>query len=235
MDAPTPSIEPIVHVVDDDPGTRDALEELFLTVGLGAHSYATAPDFLDQADPGTPGCLLSDVRLPHVGGLELQARLATYGFLLPVILMSGHADIPMAVRGLKAGALDFLLKPLREQDVLDAVNAAIEANLRCRAEVVETAEMRLRYVSFSEREKQVAALVLAGRKNREIADALGLSEITVKIHRGNAMHKVKARNVQDLVRIDRLLDFSISGMGCGFVVRPPERPAPPVSPDTSLR
>ncbi|WP_232493134.1 response regulator transcription factor [Novosphingobium kaempferiae] len=217
MDTPTPSIEPIVHVVDDDPGMRDALEELFLTVGLAARSYPNALVFLDQADPEVPGCLLSDVRLPHLGGLELQARLPGHGFLLPVILMSGHADIPMAVRGLKAGALDFLLKPLREQDVLDAVNTAIEANLRARTDAVEAAEARLRYVSLSAREKQVASLVLAGLKNREIANTLGLSEITVKIHRGNAMHKVEAKNVQDLVRMDRVLDFSISGFDASVI------------------
>ncbi|WP_420145180.1 response regulator transcription factor [Sphingobium sp.] len=212
MDAQTTAAEPIVHVVDDDAGIRDALEELFLSVGLPVRSYTTALEFLDQADPLSPGCLLCDVRLPQLGGLELQARLAAHGLMLPVIFMSGHADIPMAVRGLKAGAIDFLLKPLRDQDVLDAANTAIEINLQSRMQAIGTGEIRLRYASLTPREKQVASLILTGRKNKEIAQALGLSEITVKIHRSNAMHKIAAKNVQDLVRMDRMLSFSISSI-----------------------
>lgn len=210
MDAQNSTTDPIVHVVDDDPGIRDSLEDLFLSVGLTARSYANALDFLDQADPLLPGCLLCDVRLPQLGGLELQVRLSALGFLLPVIFMSGHADISMAVRGLKAGARDFLLKPLRHQDVIDAANAAIEANIRSRGEAIEAAELRLRYAGLSSREKEVVALFLAGKRNKDVAQCLGLSEITVKIHRSNAMHKLKAKNVQVLVRMDRLLGFSIS-------------------------
>lgn len=213
MEAQPPSSEPIVHIVDDDAGIRDALGELFLSVGLATRRYATALDFLALADPVSPGCLLSDVRLPQLGGLELQERLASHGHLLPVIFMSGHADIPMAVRGLKAGARDFLLKPFRDQDVLDAVNAAIAFDRQSRATAVAGGQVRSRLATLTARERQVAAIVLSGRKNREVAAALDLSEITVKIHRGNAMRKLGAHNVQDLVRMDRLLDFAISGTG----------------------
>jgi FixJ family two-component response regulator len=202
--------EPIVHIVDDDESIRDTLEQLFLSVGLAARSFATGIEFLEQADPVSPGCLLSDVRLPQLGGLELRDRLAAHGFLLPVVFMSGYADIPMAVRGLRAGARDFLLKPLRDQDVLDAANAAIEFDRHSRAVAIEGGQVRLRYTTLTMREKQVASLILSGRKNREVADALQLSEITVKIHRSNAMRKLKVRNVQDLVRMDRLLGFAIS-------------------------
>ncbi len=210
MEAQSPSNEPVVHIVDDDDGIRDALEDLFLSVGLQARSYDTAIAFLDQADSLAGGCLLSDVRMPQLGGLELQERLASHGFLLPVVLMSGFADIPMAVRGLKAGARDFLLKPLRDQDVLDAVNAAIEFDRHSRLVAIESGNARLRFASLTVRERQVASLILAGRKNRQMADDIGLSEITVKIHRSNAMRKLGAHNVQDLVRMDRLLDFVIS-------------------------
>ncbi len=210
MEAQSPSIEPIVHIVDDDDGIRDALEDLFLSVGLQARSYATAIAFLEQADPLAGGCLLSDVRLPQLGGLELQERLASHGFLLPVVFMSGFADIPMAVHGLKAGARDFLLKPLRDQDVLDAVNAAIEFDRHSRLVAIEVGKARLRFASLTTREKQVASLILSGRKNRQVADEIGLSEITVKIHRSNAMRKLRTHNVQDLVRMDRLLGFAIS-------------------------
>lgn len=211
MEALSPTSKPIVHIVDDDESIREALEQLFVSVGLSACSYATALDFLDLADPVSPGCLLTDVRLPQLGGLELHDRLASHGFLLPVVFMSGYADIPMAVRGLKAGARDFLLKPLRDQDVLDAANAAIEFDRRSRTVAIEGGQVRLRYATLTSREKQVTSLILSGRKNREVAEALELSEITVKIHRGNAMKKLAARNVQDLVRMDRLLGFAVSG------------------------
>lgn len=211
MEAHSPSTGPVVHIVDDDDGIRDALDDLFLSVGLQARSYATAIEFLEQADPLLPGCLISDVRLPQLGGLELQERLASHGFLLPVVFMSGFADIPMAVRGLKAGARDFLLKPLRDQDVLDAANAAIEFDRHSRVLAIEGGKARLLFASLTTREKQVVSLILAGRKNRQVADDIGLSEITVKIHRSNAMRKLGAHNVQDLVRMDRLLDFVISG------------------------
>ncbi|MGF7155426.1 response regulator transcription factor [Novosphingobium gossypii] len=210
--------EVIVHIVDDDEGVREALEDLFLSVGLQARTYATALEFLDQADPVSPGCLLCDVRLPQLGGLELQVRLSAHGFLLPVVFMSGYADIPMAVRGLKAGAKDFLLKPLRDQEVLDAANAAIEFDNLARSAALEGGQVRLKFATLTCREKQVASLVLSGRKNREIADALSLSEITVKIHRSNAMHKLGAHNVQHLVRMDRLINFAISNTTPHFQV-----------------
>jgi len=210
MEAQSSATAPVVHIVDDDEGIRDALEDLFLSVDLIARSYATALDFLDQADPLSPGCLLCDVRLPQLGGLELQERLPSQGFLLPVVFMSGYADIPMAVRGLRAGAKDFLLKPLRDQDVVDAANAAIEFDSHARSVAIESGQLRLRFATLTLRERQVSSLILSGKKNRQVADALELSEITVKIHRSNAMHKLGAHNVQDLVRMDRLLCFAIS-------------------------
>jgi len=216
MIVPTTNDEPVVHIVDDDDGVRDALEDLFLSLGMRATGFATAMDFLDQADPLSPGCLLCDVRLPQLGGLELQERLPTNGFQLPIIFMSGHADIQMAVRGLKAGAKDFLLKPLRDQDVLDAVNAAIEFDGHTRSIAIESGQIRLRFATLTAREKQVASLILTGRKNRQVAEALALSEITVKIHRSNAMHKLGAHNVQDLVHMDRLLSFDISSTPSGM-------------------
>lgn len=211
MQANEATVVPIVHVVDDDAGIRDAIADLFLSVEREARCYANGLDFLEQADPDAPGCLLTDVRLPKLGGLELQDRLSSHGFSLPVVFMSGFADVPMSVRGLKSGAVDFLLKPLRDQDVLDATDAAIELDRDRRGDAMESARIRTRLASLTTREREVLALVLDGRKNREVAEILSLSEITVKIHRGTAMRKIEARNVQQLVRMDRLLSFTISG------------------------
>jgi FixJ family two-component response regulator len=205
--------ESMVYIVDDDPGIRDALEELLFSVERPTRSFASAVEFLDEADPEQPGCLLTDIRLPQLGGLELGERLAAHGFTLPVIYMSGFADIPVAVRGMKSGALDFLLKPLRHQDVLSATDKAIEIDWKRRSQASESETVRQRYEALSRREKEVFALILAGRKNREVADGLSLSEITVKIHRGNAMRKIGARNIQDLVRMDQLLGLEISRDG----------------------
>lgn len=210
MEAKRLEIGPVVHIIDDDASIRDALEDLFLSVERQTRTYAAARDFLEQADPDAPGCLLSDVRLPKLGGLELHGRLAAHGFSLPVVFMSGFADIAMAVSGLKTGALDFLLKPLRNQDVLDATDKAIEVDSQRRSQAAQIGSVRTRLATLTGRERQVVSLVLAGMKNREVADALSLREITVKNHRGSAMHKLGARTVQELVRLDRLLDFAIS-------------------------
>lgn len=201
-----PSVEPaVVHVIDDDEPLRAALDSLFRSVGLDTRTYRSAQDFLSNAQPDLPGCLVVDVRLPGLSGLDFQMRLTELGIRLPVILMSGHGDIPMSVRAMKAGALDFLVKPFRDQDLLDAVAAAIEQD-RHRREAAHAHQLLFaRHALLSPREQQVMALVTSGRLNKQIAGDLGLSEITVKIHRGAAMRKMGARTLPDLVRMAEAL------------------------------
>lgn len=197
--------ESIVHIIDDDASLRQALGSLFRSVGLGAMAYDSVRNFLDTPRPEVPGCLLLDVRMPGTSGLDFQAQLQGLGICLPVIIMTGHGDIPMSVRAMKAGALDFLPKPFREQDLLDAVSAAIEQDRAGRAERGAAAQLRSLYETLSPRERQVMALVTAGRLNKQVAGDLGLSEITVKIHRGAAMRKMGARTLADLVRMAEAL------------------------------
>lgn len=195
----------IVHIVDDDAPLAAALDSLFRSVGLETRTHGSARAFLDAKKPDTPGCLVLDIRLPGVSGLDFQAQLAELGIGLPVVLMSGHGDIPMSVRGMKAGAVDFLTKPFRDQDMLDAVGTAIERD-RARREAAEgEADLRARYETLSPRERQVMALVITGKMNKQVAGDLELSEITVKIHRGSAMRKMKARTLPDLVRMGESL------------------------------
>ncbi|RVT90914.1 response regulator transcription factor [Sphingomonas crocodyli] len=194
-----------VHIVDDDPLIRDSIEELLLSIDQPARGYASALDFLETAPLDAPGCILVDVRLPRMGGLELQAKLASEGCTLPVILMTGHADIPMTVQAMKAGAVDFLTKPLREQDILQAIGTALSSNSERRSQSQEKARLTASYATLSSREREVMALISAGKRNRDIATALSLSEITIKIHRASAMRKMGARNTQELVRIDHEL------------------------------
>jgi len=191
-----------VHIVDDDAAIRHAIENLLLSVDQPARSYASAVEFLDGDERDAPGCVLADIRLPRMGGLELQARLASENCSLPIILMTGHADIPMTVQGMKAGAVDFLIKPLREQDILNAIGVAMARNASLRAAAGKQARLSSRYATLSRREREVMALVSAGMRNRDIAARLALSEITVKIHRGSAGRKMGARNTQELVRFD---------------------------------
>jgi len=195
----------IVHIVDDDAPLADALESLLRSVGLQARSYGSARDFLDAKHPDAPGCLVLDIRLPGLSGLDFQSQLAELGIGLPVVLMSGHGDIPMSVRGMKAGAIDFLTKPFRDQDLLDAVTTGIARDRARRDAAVGEADLKARYESLSPREKQVMALVIAGKMNKQVAGDLDLSEITVKIHRGSAMRKMKARTLPDLVRMGEAL------------------------------
>ena len=192
---------PVVHVVDDDAPLGAALDSLFRSIGLETRTYGSAQAFLDAKKPDAPGCLVLDVRLPGVSGLDFQAQLDELGIGLPVILMTGHGDIPMSVRGMKAGAVDFLAKPFRDQDMLDAVAIAIERDRARRTAAVNDADLQARYETLSPREKQVMALVVAGKMNKQVAWDLELSEITVKIHRGSAMRKMKARTLPDLVRM----------------------------------
>lgn len=195
----------VVHIVDDDSSLREALASLFRSVGLEARLYGAASEFLEAGAADIPGCLVLDVRLPGVSGLDFQAQLVERGVRLPVVLMTGHGDIPMSVRGMKAGAVDFLTKPFRDQDMLDAVAAAIERDRRQRAEDSGAADLAARFATLSAREKEVMDLVTAGRMNKQAAFELGLSEITVKIHRGAAMRKMEAKSLADLVRMSEAL------------------------------
>ena len=198
---------PFVHIVDDDGSLAAALESLLRSVGLEARSYGSAAELVAATRPDRPGCLVLDVRLPGMSGLDFQAQLAELGIRLPIVLMTGHGDIPMSVRAMKAGAVDFLPKPFRDQDMLDAVAAAIARDRNRRGLDREAEELRNRFATLSPREKQVMGLVAAGRMNKQVAFDLGLSEITVKIHRGAAMRKMGARTLPDLVRMAQALDL----------------------------
>jgi FixJ family two-component response regulator len=195
----------VVHVVDDDASLCGALESLFGSVGLDTRTYGAARDFLNASLPDKPGCIVIDIRLPDMNGLEFQAQLTEMGVCLPVVMMTGYGDIPMSVRAMKRGAVDFLSKPFRDQDMLDAVMTAIERDRRRRAAEGDLARMRQRFETLSAREQQVMLLVTAGKMNKHVAGDLGISEITVKIHRGAAMRKMGARSLADLVRMAELV------------------------------
>jgi FixJ family two-component response regulator len=195
----------IVHVIDDDTSMRDALESLFQSVGLEAQTYATARDFLAASLVNRPGCVVIDVRLPDMNGLDFQVQLAGMGVRLPVVMMTGHGDILMSVRAMKRGAVDFLSKPFHDQDMLDAVMAAIERDRQRRTVEGDVSQVQQRYGTLSPRELQVMQLVTAGKMNKQVAGDLGISEITVKIHRGAAMRKMGARTLVDLVRMAEVL------------------------------
>jgi FixJ family two-component response regulator len=192
---------PIVHVVDDDASMRSALSDLFDSVGLQTQTYATAGAFLLAETAKRPGCIVLDVRLPDMNGLEFQTRLIQTGVGIPVIMMTGFGDIPMSVRAMKRGAIDFLSKPFRDQDMLDAVISAIERDRQRRIVEDDVLHLQQRFESLSPREQEVMLLVATGKMNKQVAGDLGISEITVKIHRGAAMHKMEARTLADLVRM----------------------------------
>jgi FixJ family two-component response regulator len=195
----------VVHVVDDDASMRSALEELFDTVGLATRTYGAARDFLNSGFTDTPGCMVIDIRLPDMNGLEFQAQLTEAGVRLPVVMMTGYGDIPMSVRAMKRGAVDFLPKPFRGQDMLDAVMAAVELDRQRRTADGNVAQIRERFATLSARQQQVMLLVTAGKMNKQVAGDLGISEITAKIHRGEAMRKMSARTLADLVRMAEVL------------------------------
>jgi FixJ family two-component response regulator len=195
----------IVYVVDDDASLRGALEALFETVGLETRTYATAGDFLAAELADRPGCIVIDVRLPDMNGLDFQTRLTEMGIRLPVVMITGYGNIPMSVRAMKRGAVDFLPKPFHDQDMLDAVMAAIERDRERRTIDSDVAQMKQRFGTLSPREQQVMLLVTTGKMNKQVAGDLGITEITVKIHRGAAMRKMGARTLADLVRMAEVL------------------------------
>ena len=201
----------IVHVVDDDESMRRAVPALLRSVGIDCRTYETCQQFLEASLPDAPACLLLDVRLPGLSGLDFQAQLAGHGIDLPVIMITGHGDVPMSVRAMKAGAVDFLTKPFRDQDLLDAVSAALERHVKLRQDSSRMSELSTRYDALSAREKQVMALVTAGRLNKQAAFDLGLSEITVKLYRASAMKKMEARTLADLVKMAEKLKVGIGG------------------------
>ena len=205
MSEPAEAPRPLVLVVDDDPLMRDALQALFRSVGLRSEAFGSTAALLARPLPDVESCLVLDVRLPGVSGLDFQAQLSRSDRALPVIFMTGHGDIPMSVRAMMAGAVDFLAKPFRDQDMLDAVTTALERDRLHRRELEEVLRLQALYRGLTPRERQVMGHVAAGLMNKQIAGEIGLSEITVKIHRGNLMRKLGARTVADLVRIAETL------------------------------
>jgi FixJ family two-component response regulator len=197
--------EPIVFVIDDDASVREALRNLFRSVGFRVEVFGSASEFLQSKLPDVPSCLILDIRLPRVSGLDFQAELADAGIHIPIIFMTGHGDIPMSVRAMKAGAVDFLTKPFRDQDMLDAVTTAIERDRNSRNEAKILSSLQALFATLTPREQEVMALVTAGLMNKQIAVKIGVAEITVKIHRGHIMKKMAAKSLADLVRMAQTL------------------------------
>jgi FixJ family two-component response regulator len=191
----------VVFIIDDDEPLRDALKRLFRSVGLGAEVFASAPEFLKYDRPDVPSCLVLDVRLPGLSGLDFQAELGNASILIPIVFITGHGDIPMSVKAMKAGAVEFLTKPLREQDLLDAVRVALERDRTRREQKITDSDVQVRFELLTPREQEVMAFVTAGLMNKQIATEMGIAEPTVKFHRGHIMRKMGARSLADLVKM----------------------------------
>jgi len=196
-----------VHVVDDDKAVRESIGDLLRSMAYQVTLHGSASEFLDAELPDAPACLLVDVRLPGTSGLELQEYLKRANIRVPLILMTGFGDVPMSVKGMKAGAVDFLTKPIRDQDLIDAVGAAIRMDQDRRRQDAETDQLRVRFARLTARERQVMAFVASGLMNKHIANELSISEVTVKMHRGSVMRKMGCRSVAMLARIAGALNF----------------------------
>ena len=205
MKTPESEEQAIVFVIDDDESLREALKNLFGMVGLRAETFAGPAEFLKRKLPDVPACIVLDVRLPGISGLEYQTELATGDIKIPIIFMTGHGDIPMTVKAMKAGAFEFLPKPFRDQDMLDAVQLALKQDRTRREAEQADAQFRRNFESLSSREREVMALVAAGLMNKQIAFQLGVAEVTVKLHRGSLMRKMDARSVAELARMAEVL------------------------------
>lgn len=197
----TPGSTPAIVVIDDDPSMRKALDNLFKSVGFDVELYASPQDFLQAQRPDRPGCIVLDVRFPGRSGLDMQREMEQAESQLPIIFITGYGDIPMSVRAMKAGAVEFLTKPFRDQDLLDAVGTALEKDRERRIGEMKLAELRARFETLTARERQVMSLVVSGRLNKQIAGELGVSEMTVKMHRRQVMRKMQAGGVAQLVRL----------------------------------
>ncbi len=215
-----------VFVVDDDRSVREGLVDMIESLGMQAKAFTSAQQFLQHKRPDTPACLVLDVRLPGLSGLDLQRQLGQSDHPIPIVFITGHGDIPMSVRAMKEGAVEFLTKPFRDQDLLDAIHQALKKDRAAREQRAKAADLRRRYDSLTPREREVMQLVIAGRLNKQIAGELGTSEVTVKMHRGQVMHKMRAESVVDLLRMAETMAIVTAGQ---LQVPSSRKSAPPPS------